>query len=115
MYRVISSYAAQPVIIPGALAILTAASSECTFDTHAQRLANVGGVGSCLRCVSSARCPTDFFAKYRRSVIAGNKDSDPSSGIATSTEALIQEGAVIWVSQISERKDHASCYEESRS
>jgi len=48
-------------------------------------------------------------------VIAGNKDPDPSSRIATSTEALIQEGAVIWVSQISERKDLASCYEESRS
>ncbi len=41
--------------------------TECAFDTHAQCLATVGGVGSCLRCVSSARRPTDFFAKYRRS------------------------------------------------
>jgi hypothetical protein len=40
--------------------------TECTFDTHAQCLAT-GGVGSCLRCVSSARCPADFFAKYRTS------------------------------------------------
>ena len=68
MYRVVSSYAAPPVIIPGALAILTAASSPSARSILTRSAWQpVGGVGSCLRCVSSARWPTDFFAKYRRS------------------------------------------------
>src|SRR6266436_3758955 len=112
MYRVVSSYAAAARYHSWCARYSDrSVVTECAFDTHAQCLATVGGVGSCLRCVSSARCPTDFFAKYRRSggacpflvgilaacfrclikkireVIAGNKDPDPSSRIATSTEA----------------------------